>query len=66
MSKQDQIQDSIATASLADLPLTTEQDEQTKGAGGSGRVTVRGGNGDDMILCGAGIDVLIGNTGGDR
>ena len=34
MSKQDQIQDSTATASLADLPLTAEQTEQTKGGTG--------------------------------
>jgi hypothetical protein len=41
MNKQDQIQDSAKTESLADLPLTIEQAEQTKaGLFGEGKKVV--------------------------
>jgi Ca2+-binding RTX toxin-like protein len=56
-------------ASLADLPVTEERAEETKGGllrGGSGRDVLLGGSGDDVLIGGAGLDVLIGNTGGDR
>ena len=54
---------------LADLELGIGQAEQTKGGprGSAGNdILIGGGAGNDTIYIGAGVDVLIGNTGSDR
>ena len=54
----------IPTAVLTDLPLAAEQAEETKA--GAGDVSLLGPPATPPKPIGAGIDVLIASTGGDR
>ena len=60
MSKQDNHEANKAE-SLADLELTTDQAEQTKGG-----ILRGGGAGDDILIAGDGNDWLSGGSGRDR
>ena len=70
MSKQDKQEtrrQSKYTEPLGDLELSIGHAAQTKGGPRAGNdVLVGGGDGNDTVRAGAGLDVLIGNTGGDR
>jgi Ca2+-binding RTX toxin-like protein len=54
MNQQENREDDIKTESLADLELTTEQADETKG--GAGRDVLIGGIGNDWLSGGSGQD----------
>lgn len=69
MNQKDFGKDDIAAETLADLPLTGEQAEETKAGAGPvgylGPPTAEpkiGGAGRDVLIGGAGDDLLIGGT----
>ena len=57
--------DNLQAEDLSDLPANIEQADKAKG-GRVGGVDVLVGHGHDVVYGGAGLDILIGNTGGDR